>query len=414
MPAFTIKDLPDAVYQRLKKQADVHRRSLNGEGMRNVAALLAIMVTAPAWRAAAQTAWRVDAKPVLDVSSNSRTGTVLFARVSGATRLSDGTIVIADADDKVLHFFDATGKPLHSAGHEGSGPGEFRHVTWLGRCSGDSLHVWDMLQQRMAVFAPGGAFVRQCAVPSDSAAGATPLMTLACSSLGVIAFQGQPVMSKMRVAPKNPAMPTREERAIKTAAVVSIANSTGKVTKRVGERPSGTMYLMGGGGFPLPLAGTTYVAVAGDRVFVGSADSTSSVASYAADGTMTTLKLSIPARPSTPAQRALAATAMASMAPQQVRRMAEDSLKVSPMPATLPPYSALFGDSDGVLWVQLTVPGDPSTRLRAVDAGGKMLGEIALPANLVVHEIGRDYVLGAYDDADDVPHLAMFRLHRGR
>lgn len=31
MPTLTIKGLPDPVYQRLKAQADAHRRSLNGE-----------------------------------------------------------------------------------------------------------------------------------------------------------------------------------------------------------------------------------------------------------------------------------------------------------------------------------------------------------------------------------------------
>jgi hypothetical protein len=381
--------------------------------MRVAAALFALIAAAPS-AVMAQSAWRVDATPVLDVSSSSKTGTIVFARVSGATRLRDGTIVIADADDKALHFFDATGKPLRTVGRVGSGPGEFRHVTWLGRCSGDSLHVWDMLQRRMAVFAPNGAFARQYVVPSDSTSGAAPFMTLACSSRGVIVFQSQPEMPKTLAAPKNPAMRTREERAFKTTAAVSVANTVGKVTSRLGEHPSGTMYLIGGGGFPLPLAATTYLAVSGDRVFVGTADSASTVAEYAPDGVMTLLKLGIAARHTTSAQRARAATGMASMAPQQVRTMAEDSLKVAPMPATLPPYSALFGDADGVLWVQLTVPGDPDTRLRAVGTKGETLGEVSLPANVVIHEVGRDYVLGAYDAADDVPHFALFRLHRGR
>ena len=31
MPTLTIKGLPDPIYQRLKAQADAHRRSLNGE-----------------------------------------------------------------------------------------------------------------------------------------------------------------------------------------------------------------------------------------------------------------------------------------------------------------------------------------------------------------------------------------------
>ena len=84
------------------------------------------------------------------------------------------------------------------------------------------------------------------------------------------------------------------------------------------------------------------------------------------------------------------------------------------MPATLPPYSGLFGDTDGVLWVQLTVLGDANTRLRAIGTKNETLGEVTLPANVVIHEVGRDYILGAYDDADDIPHLVMFRLYRGR
>ncbi|MGH7583756.1 MAG: hypothetical protein ACREL5_11075 [Gemmatimonadales bacterium] len=382
--------------------------------MRSSLALFAALAATAVLPVRAQAPWGVDPAPLLDVSSSAKSGAVLFTRVTGATRLSNGTIVIADLDDNTLHFFDATGKPLKDVGRAGGGPGEFRRLTWLGRCSGDSLHVWDMLQRRMAVFAPNGTFVRQYFVPSDTAAKANPFMTLACSPRGIIAFQAQPRMPKARPVVKDPMHPTRQDRVIRTTAMVSVATTTGTITHEIGERSSGPIYAMGGGGFPLPLAPTTYVAVAGDRVFVGTSDSTSTVEAYAADGTPTTLKLDIPARRSTEGQRSRAATAMASLAPPQMRTLAEDSLKVSPMPATLPPYSGLFGDSDGVLWVQLTVPGDASTRLRAVDSAGRTLGEISLPADVTVQEIGHDYVIGSYDDKDDIPHFALFPLHRGR
>jgi hypothetical protein len=382
--------------------------------MRATGAILTLLVTLPTMRAVAQAPWRVEAAPVLDISSAAKSGTITFSRVSTATRLRDGTLVIGDAEDNTLHFFSATGRPLKDVGRAGAGPGEFRQLTWVGRCSGDSLHVWDMLQRRMAVFAPNGAYVRQYSVPSDSASRSTPFMTLACSPRGVVAYQAQPRMPKTRPVVRDPAHPTREERVIATTADVAVATTTGAVVRQLGERSSGAVYIIGGGGFPLPLAATTYVAVAGDRIFVGTADSTSTVVAYAPDGTPTTLKLDIPARPTTLAQRSRAATAMASMAPAQLRTLAEDSLKVAPMPATLPPYSGLFGDTDGVLWIQLTVPGDPVTRLRAVDANGRTLAEVSLPPDVTVYELGHDYVLGAYDDKDDVPHFAVFRLHRGR
>lgn len=380
----------------------------------HVALAIVAIFAAGSNSASAQAAWRVDAAPTLDLSSSTKSGTVLFARVTSATRLQDGTIVVADRDDNALHYFDAAGKPLRTAGRAGSGPGEFRNLAWMGRCSGDSVHVWDFSLHRMAVFAPNGAFDRQYALPSDTAVKSAPTMTLACSPAGVIAFQGQPVFPKVRTPPKDPAKPTREERAIRTAAQVSMANTGGKVGRQFGELPSGSMYVMGGGWFPLPLASTTYVAVAGHRIFIGVADSNSTVVAVTQDGAPHVIKLTLPARPTTAQHRDRAAVAMASLAPAQLRKMAEDSLKLSPMPAMLPPYSGLFGDTDGVLWVQVTVPGDANTRLRAIGPNDQTLGEVTLPANVVIHEVGRDYILGAYDDADDVPHLVMFRLHRGR
>jgi hypothetical protein len=380
--------------------------------VRTSSAVLTLLVASAASTASAQSPWHADLKPTLDISSSAASGSVLFARVTGATRLGDGTIVVADGDDNALHYFSAEGKPLRTAGRTGTGPGEFRHLTWLGRCGSDSLHVWDMVLGRMAVYAANGAFVRQYTIPADTVRALKPQMTLACSSHGTLAWQGQIGFPKTRTAPKDPTHPTREERVISTTAPVAIGNSIGTVSRQLGERSSGAMYLMGGGGFPLPLGVATYVAVAGDRVFAGTADSTGTISAYMPDGAMSIISLHLRPRPTTADIRLRAAVATASIAPQQLRTLAEDSLKVSPMPANLPPYSGLFGDADGILWVQLTVPGEPATRLRAIGTRNETVGEITLPPNVVIQEIGHDYILGAFDDADDVPHLAIFRLHR--
>ncbi len=68
MPTLTIKGLPDLIYERLKAQADAHRRSLNGE----IIVCLERAVTATrfdpaAWLAAAR-AFResVDIEPLTD------------------------------------------------------------------------------------------------------------------------------------------------------------------------------------------------------------------------------------------------------------------------------------------------------------------------------------------------------------
>jgi hypothetical protein len=48
------------------------------------------------------------------------------------------------------------------------------------------------------------------------------------------------------------------------------------------------------------------------------------------------------------------------------------------------------------------------------DAGGRWLGDVAMPARFVPLEIGADYVLGRSRDADGVVRAVMYRLDRAR
>lgn len=41
-----------------------------------------------------------------------------------------------------------------------------------------------------------------------------------------------------------------------------------------------------------------------------------------------------------------------------------------------------------------------------------MRGEVTIPRELTVFEIGHDYILGAFEAGDGEPHLAMYRLTR--
>ncbi len=89
-----------------------------------------------------------------------------------------------------------------------------------------------------------------------------------------------------------------------------------------------------------------------------------------------------------------------------------EMMRKIPMPERLPFYSGLFADPDGVLWIVLSTPGDSVTRIRAMQDNGEALGEVAIPVGLRVFEVGRDYVLGAYEDERGEPHVAMYRVRR--
>lgn len=99
----------------------------------------------------AQTYRSVDAAPLLRIQGVTPAGELTFAGVAAATRSSDGTTVVADRITSSIHFFDRDGTHLGRFGREGDGPGEFRHIAWIGTCGSDRVHVWAMVGSRLTV-----------------------------------------------------------------------------------------------------------------------------------------------------------------------------------------------------------------------------------------------------------------------
>ena len=355
----------------------------------------------------AQRGPRVDLKPILDLSADAPSGAPQFSSVTSAIRFDDGTIVIADGDELALRFFDRSGKLVRAVGRAGGGPGEFRSLNWLGRCGGDSLFAWDAAQQRMSVFGANGTYVRQFTLGAHAA----PIMTLACNGAGEVIFQDQPKPAR-RSRPQSSGN-TRQDRILPTTAGIQIVDRTGTHPRALGDWSAGTWYRVGTGTGPLPLGTMSYVAAAGARMFVGTADSVAAISVWSGAKGPATITLKIPRRRPTAAEHQRAAAAAAAIAPRAMRDVVEDSLDKAPMPDALPPYAGLFGDRDGVLWVLLTVPGDDAIRLRAIGARNQVLGDVALPADVTVDEVDHDAIVATYTDTDDLPHVVVYRLHRG-
>ena len=81
-------------------------------------------------------------------------------RMSGALRLEDGRVVVADAGNRRLVEFAADGSLLSTFGRQGDGPGEFRNIQVLHPWIGDSLVVWDDRSRRISVITPEATFAR--------------------------------------------------------------------------------------------------------------------------------------------------------------------------------------------------------------------------------------------------------------
>ncbi len=86
------------------------------------------------------------------------------------------------------------------------------------------------------------------------------------------------------------------------------------------------------------------------------------------------------------------------------------------LPAARPVYSQLTLDRPGNLWVErgpTGATGSGSVAYLVFDAGGALLGTVALPPIRVL-EIGHDYVLGVYRDELEVEYLHCYDIVKPR
>lgn len=78
-------------------------------------------------------------------------GDLLIGRITAAAVGPDKKVYLGDNDQKQVHVFDDSGRYLKSFGREGNGPGEFSMINRIA-VQGTTIHVFDMLQQRISRF----------------------------------------------------------------------------------------------------------------------------------------------------------------------------------------------------------------------------------------------------------------------
>ncbi|MGH8570039.1 MAG: hypothetical protein ACREXU_19035, partial [Gammaproteobacteria bacterium] len=268
--------------------------------------------------------------------------------------------------------------------------GEFRAPGWLDRCGGDSVFVWDPSQgNRISVIDPFGAVVRQYRAP-----GMPSLMS--CSGQGMFAV----VMLPSRLTRPDPT-----GRSPPYTGALWLVNARGDTVRSLGEIAIGENR---------PLGRLARIAMANDRLYVGTAES-AFVDVYRLDGRrLGSLGISVEARSASRGNYERAIDRMlVGWSPNDRDRVRNYLLSI-PMPARLPPYSDLFANPEGELWAVISAPGDSVTRLRAIAPDGRILGDVQLPPETEVFEVGRDYILGAYSTEEGQQRVAMYRLRRGR
>jgi hypothetical protein len=369
--------------------------------------LLGLLLLSPLSAATAQSTWTVEKTPILDVAGVSRDGTLIFGYAAGGTRLSDGRLLIADRAENGIRVVDATGKLVRTVGRAGQGPGDFQAIRWAGRCGADSLLIWDAGRRQASMIGSTGSIARQFAIPTGDTA-QSPFQ-FACSPRGAMSYLSSP-------RPVRGAMNSQMPNVAGLTAAVYRIRADGAIAERLGEIPAGEFVAItspsgGRGGAPRPLGRAAFVAAMDDAMVISSADS-AHVTIVRSDGRSSRHALPILPRAPTRAEFEEAVQATSSMAPPNMRQAMVEQLSAVPPPERLPAISALFVDSEGLVWVQTTPSGGKILDFLVMQGNGSVVARVQIPVGLTIFEIGRDYVLGSYNDASGEMHVATYRLRR--
>jgi hypothetical protein len=353
-------------------------------------------------------AWRIATRPELDVGGGAAPSEQLFQALA-ATRLSDGRVVVANSGTHELRFYGPDGRHLLSAGRQGDGPGEFRHLGWVGRLAGDTLGAWDDVQGRLSVFDPRGRFVR--AFTPSGLPGVFPRLHGAFADGSLVVAAGIDLAR----------LPATGQVWRDTAAFVRVGpggERLGELGRFPGTEQFATLPPGGRGTFRVdtrPFARRTVTAVHDDQLYVGTGDAYE-MAVYDKSGQLARL-IRRDHRPLavTSKDREDYRASLVNLSGEQARRDEERMREAAPYPDAMPPYTGLHVDPDGYLWVEEAVrPGERGAGVpwSVFDPEGRLLGSLRIPPALYVLEVGRDHVLGRARDENDVEHLRLYRLER--
>lgn len=346
--------------------------------------------------------WRVPAPPRLEIGVIEGDPAYQLFRVTGATRLRDGRIVVANGGTSQLRVYDAEGRFVGEAGGAGEGPGEFRALWGIWPYRGDSLLAWDGRLRRVSIYDGSVQFGRSARLERP---GFNPRMLGAFPDGSVVTFDEQ-----LEVPDAGP----REQYGVfarhgpEGAFLDSIARYPTYTTVPV-KSPDGSDGFISVETF----GARTAAAVAPAKFVVGTARDYE-LRVHSPGGLLVRL---IRWRGPDRTVRAEDVAKYREEILESARnvdelRLRRAEIEQTPVASEFPAHRLLHVDRSGNLWVEsYPRPGESGPRTWTVfDAAGRMLGDVALPERLWIFEIGEDYVLGVERDELDVEHVRLYSL----
>ncbi|WP_428276903.1 6-bladed beta-propeller [Candidatus Palauibacter sp.] len=346
--------------------------------------------------------WTFGAEPSLSIGAVDGGGADQLFRVTDATRLAEGRIVIANSGSNELRIFNADGSHSATAGGRGEGPGEFVSYSPSAVASwpGDSIAAVNPWGTRLSLFDAEGNHGR------DVSLDPTMLNVVDLLPDGKIFTRGSGGGLNMDM--------TGSSGLVRSSAEWGILDEHGARFASLGEFPGSEFYAIfeadGSlqGGMPHPFGRGTTGAVWEELAAIGVQDSYE-IKAFASDGSLVRV-VRCDGDLERPTQADLDeyyAQRYADL-PDEDRRSSLDAVRDMPLVESYPAFEEVLSDRAGYLWVRAY----EAAVWTVFDAEGRVQGLVETPAGLRIFEIGEDYLLGWVSDELGVEYVQLWSLSR--
>lgn len=336
---------------------------------------------------------------------------------SGALRLSDGQLVLADDATRELRFYDATGKHLRTAGGQGRGPGEFDRLRAIARLWADTVFAWDQNQSRWSLFSADGAHLRTAPLPAlHEIRGAVQRRHPRHFAIGatIHALHSQWLIVEPLLEP-NMGVP-REMRVYQDTLTLHAVDRSGGGHHEIGSYPGPEWFFQGRRAGRLPFGEDLRIAPGSELVYVGSTrNPTVRVVSPLDGAEIRSITLPLRARPPSVADIERVRRRYIDRVPPQLRAVATSYVDAIPWPDSMPLYSNLLVAADGRLWVQAyRAPTDEVQEWLIFNPAGVHVAVVTLDSRAEVMDAGANFVVTRVTDEMDLQEIRAYGLVEAR
>ncbi len=327
----------------------------------------------------------------------------VFGNVTGAVRLEDGSVVVADEQSRNVRRYDANGQHLWTSGRQGDGPGEYQGLRLLRNCAGAGITVFDWILRRITELDPEGNVVDTRALNS---AGVNPYGEPACSADDRLVFMPWPEdRGRDRTVGESYRWLVSLRHALGNSVTILRSGIPGTERTRYSEISDG----------PADWGRTMVYAAVNTGVWYGTADD---YELEHLDWTGRATRITRWAGPSLEVTRDRMDSYrdnywLARYDDPDARRDFERESWPDirdRLPERFPAYEALLALPDGGIWVKAHPWRAPGEELHLLEANGAWLRRLTLPGGSVLLDAGRDWVLLLQRDELDVPTVAVYEL----